>query len=379
MKILINTASSFKGGGIQTSKSFIEECRNFDNNDYCVVLSKNLSNAIDVSDFSKNFTFYTGPFRPATKVFSFQSHNYFLKEIERKFNPDIVFSIGGPSYWRPKTVHLMGYTIPHYIYEESHYFKIIPLKRKLWWKAMKIYAKYVFKRDADALVVQTDDVNNRVKKFLGKSKVYTVHNTINKHYLKYDTFKNKLAIKKADEFRLLTLSAWYPHKNLSIIREVIKLLNNSGYNSIKFIVTLPDIDFKKLNINSENFAIINVGPVRIEEAPSLYNECDAMFLPTLLECFSASYVESMKMKKPILTSDMGFSRTVCNNAAIYFDPMNANDIASKIISLFNSKELQDKLIKNGKKRLGVFGSAKERARHYHDICDTLVKQNTNKI
>jgi len=379
MKILVNTASSFKGGGIQTSKSFIEECIKFLDNEYYVVLSINLAKTINISNFPDNFKFYIAPFRPATKVFSFSSHNFFLKEIEKKFDPDIVFSIGGPSYWRPKSIHLMGYTIPHYIYPESHYFKIIPLKRKLWWKAMKIYARYLFKRDADALVVQTDDVNIRVKELLGKSKVYTVYNTINAHYLKYDTFNNKLAEKKSDEFRLLILSAWYPHKNLSIIPEVVKLLNNSGYNNIKFIVTLPDTDFNKLHINSEIDTIINVGPVRIEEAPSLYNECDAMLLPTLLECFSASYVESMKMGKPILTSDMGFARTVCNNAAIYFDPMDAKDITAKIIELFNSKELQKKLIENGTKRLEIFGSAEERAKRYHEICDTLLNQQTSNL
>ena len=116
------------------------------------------------------------------------------------------------------------------------------------------------------------------------------------------------------------------------------IINNNSLNSLGKIEILTRLlNDCKLNINAEIDTIINVGPIRIEEAPSLYKECDAMFLPTLLECFSASYVESMKMEKPILTSDMGFAWTVCNNAAIYFDPMDANDIAAKIIELFNSK------------------------------------------
>ena len=77
----------------------------------------------------------------------------------------------------------MGYNLPHYIYSDSPYFQIIPLKRKLWWKFMKIYAKYILKRDADALVVQTDDVKERVKKLLSKKSVFTVSNTISEHYL----------------------------------------------------------------------------------------------------------------------------------------------------------------------------------------------------
>ena len=245
MRILINTASTFKGGGIQVAKSFIEECINFSGHQYYVVLGESLAKMIDVKKFPENFSFFKAPFRPATVVFKLRSHNYFFKDIEKKWKPDIVFTTSGPSYWRPKAPHLMGYNLPHYIYPESPYFGIIPLKRKLWWTGMKIYARYVFKRDADALVVQTNDVNDRLKKFLNRSEVYTVYNTINAHYLKYTKVPDKLPVKKPNEFRLLTLSAWYPHKNLSIIPKVSKELKHRGYD-IKFVVTLPKADFNKL-------------------------------------------------------------------------------------------------------------------------------------
>ena len=358
------------------AKSFIEECRNFSNNQYFVVLSDTLSKMIDIKSFPENFSFFNAPFRPATAVFKFRSHNYFFKNIEKKWKPDIVFTTSGPSYWRPKVPHLMGYNLPHYVYPESPYFKMLTLKRKLWWKGMKVYARYVFKRDADAFVVQTNDVNDRLKKFLNRSEVYTVYNTINAHFLKYTKVEDKLPIKKSNEFRLLTLSAWYPHKNLNSIPNVIKALKHTGYD-IKFVVTLPKADFNKLTGDFDDTTIINVGPIKVEEAPSLYKECDAMFLPTLLECFSASYVEAMKMEKPIITSDMGFAHTICDNAATYADPMDANDIADKIVKLVNSKERQNKLIENGLNRLNAFGTAENRAKQYLDICETMIHEKRN--
>ena len=376
MKILINTASTFKGGGIQVAKSFIEECRNFSSNQYFVVLSDALSKMIDIKSFPGNFSFFNAPFRPATVVFTLRSHNYFFKDIEKKWKPDIVFTTSGPSYWRPKAPHLIGYNLPHYIYPESPYFGIIPLKRKLWWTGMKIFARYVFKRDADAFVVQTNDVNDRLKKFLNRTEVYTAYNTINAYYLKYTKVPDKLPVKKPSEFRLLTLSAWYPHKNLSIIPKVSAELKHRGYK-IKFVVTLPKSDFNKLTRDLNNNTIINVGPVKVEEAPSLYKECDAMFLPTLLECFSASYVEAMKMEKPIITSDMGFAHTICENAAMYVDSMDANDIADKIVKLMDSKELQNKLIENGLTRLKIFGTAEGRAKQYLDICKNMIDTQRN--
>ncbi len=100
---------------------------------------------------------------------------------------------------------------------------------------------------------------------------------------------------------MLALSSWYPHKNIGIIPKVIEVLQEKGYEFIRFIVTLPQIDFNKLEINAKHKQqIINVGIVKIEEGASLYQECDALFLPTLLECFSASYAEAMIMEKPIL-------------------------------------------------------------------------------
>ena len=372
MRLLINTTSTFKGGGIQVAKSFIEECKNFNNYKYFIVLSKPLSTIIDIHSFPENFSFFTAPFRPATLFFTFKSHNRFLKDIEKVFKPDVVFTTSGPSYWKPNVPHLMGYNIPHYIYPESPYLKKISFKRKLWWMAMKLFAYYSFKYSADAYVVQTDDVRNRLQKFINRNDIFTVFNTINSHYVEYKEYPNKLIDRNNREFRLLTLSAWYPHKNLEIISEVIQVLRKAGETTIKFVLTISETDLEKSSL--VNYPEVeNIGSVSIEEAPSLYAECDAMFLPTLLECFSASYVEAMQMEKPILTSNMGFAHTICENAALYFNPTNPEDIATKIIALKDSLTIQQDLIKKGTERLKIFGTPFERAKKYLEICESLVK------
>jgi glycosyltransferase involved in cell wall biosynthesis len=268
----------------------------------------------------------------------------------------------------------MGFTIPHYVYPESPYFNVIGKKNRFLWKLRTSFAKYYFKRDADVLVTQTEDVSKRVQIFLEKEKVYTISNTIHNSYKNPIRSQNKLPEKSKNEFRLLTLSAWYPHKNLSCIPQVLEELKIMGYNTIQFIVTLPEEDYKKLGHPKSN--LINVGKVKIEEGASLYQECDALFLPTLLECFSASYAEAMVMNKPILTSNLGFAQTVCKDAAIYFDPINPKDIASIIIELYNNKELQWELITKGKKQLENFGTAEERALNILKLCEEIVHENT---
>ena len=102
MRLLINTASTHKGGGVQVAKSFIEECKKFKEHEYAIILGENIAKTINKTEYPKNFCFQNAPFRPAIKVFSWSSHNYFLKELENEWKPDVVFTTTGPSYWRPK-------------------------------------------------------------------------------------------------------------------------------------------------------------------------------------------------------------------------------------------------------------------------------------
>ena len=69
MRLLINTASTYKGGGVQVAKSFIEECKELNEHEYYVVLGENISKYLNKDSFPKNFTFYEAPFRPAQKCF----------------------------------------------------------------------------------------------------------------------------------------------------------------------------------------------------------------------------------------------------------------------------------------------------------------------
>ena len=73
------------------------------------------------------------------------------------------------------------------------------------------------------------------------------------------------------------------------------------------------------------------------------------------------------MEKPILTSDLSFARGICEDAAIYFDPVNADNIAEKIYILCTSEKLQKKLKKEGITQLEKFDSSKTRAEKYLKI------------
>jgi glycosyltransferase involved in cell wall biosynthesis len=378
MRLLINTASTLKGGGVQVAKSFIAECKKFPEHEYHIVLGITLQKLIAPEEYPANFHFYTIGYRPATKVFTFKGTAVFFKNLEAAIQPDCVFTTSGPSYWRPQAPHLCGYNLPHYIYPDSPFFKMISLYKRIYFTLKGVIIKYYVGRDADNYVVQTDDVNQRLKKWFPQKNIYTVTNTYAAYFNEAKQGETFLILppKQNSEYRFLMLSANYRHKNFPIINKICALIPANSPYTIRFVTTLPNEVYEQVFTAQAKKYIINTGYIRPEDCPALYAECDFMFMPTLLECFSATYAEAMVMRKPILTSNLGFAHTVCKDAALYFDPLNAREILDKMHQLIGSPALQQQLIDKGVDNLTQFSSATQRAVQFLNICNKLQQSHT---
>ncbi|MCI5056682.1 glycosyltransferase [Phaeodactylibacter sp.] len=370
MKIVINTAHQRFGGAIQVALSFIHECRRFAEHEYYIWVGSGVRTALDETVFPANFHFRHFDFGAITIQKTFII-NRSLQQAEREIQPDCIIATTGPSYFHSKAPQIIGFNLPLYIYPESPYVQQLSFKQQLKMLLKKKAHFYFFKRDANAYVVQTEDVNQRVRKELKTSAVNTVTNTASQYYSEEQFTAPKLLPKEPDRFRFLTLSSYYPHKNLELIPAVLKELHQRGISTVDFVLTLKNKDFQAHIGDHPN--IINVGPVPPPEGPGLYAECDGMFLPTLAECFSASYPEAMKMEKPIITTDLGFAKSICQKAALYFTPRNALSAANAIEKLVRDKKLQKHLIHEGSKRLRYFDTPSSRAQKYLEICRKYAK------
>lgn len=367
-------AVQFKGGSLQGVVSIIRELVKFDENEYHIVLSPEVKKQIKNITFPDYFRLYDLPTKLSNHTINLFLNRRWFKRMERSIKPDCVLCTSGPMYWTPKTPCLMGFNLPHHIYRESPYFNTNTIASKIRWFLRRTFHRLYFRRESDAFFVQTDDVNERFRKYVGREEVYTVPNTYSVSYRNIEQFPPKLPTRNEGITRCLTISAYYPHKNLGIIKKVVDVLETKGRKDIQFVVTLPQNYYDMLFPPEYRDRIINVGFVPSKEGPSLYEECDIMFLPTLLECFSASYAEAMVMRKPIITSDMGFAHCVCKDAAVYFNPVDAEEIAEKLINLVDDKELQLRLVAKGDEQKGQFGTSEDRAKGILDLCELLTKE-----
>jgi glycosyltransferase involved in cell wall biosynthesis len=370
MKVLINCSNLVKGGGLQVAHAVINELSAFRHHQFDVLVSRNLEQFIGSMEDRPNVVFHKMPVSPAALI----TRGKVLKELrhlETTISPDLVFTLFGPAYWRPRSKHLMGFAIAHYLYPGGPFWQKLGAGSKIKHFLRSKYKIYHVKQNADFWMVETRDARDRLAALLGKeNKVYCVPNTYNGVFDAPEKWvRRELPPRAPNEVRLVTIAANYLHKNLAIIKEVVPLLKQLRPDrKFTFVLTVDQHAFGDWDNDGD---VIFLGRVGVEECPSLYEECDLVFFPSLMETFSAVFPEAMRMKKPILTSDLPFARDICKDAAVYFDPVNPDDIARAIAGLADNKDLQQQLIRKGELQLQEFGRSADRARKYIEIMEKI--------
>jgi len=122
--------------------------------------------------------------------------------------------------------------------------------------------------------------------------------------------------------------------------------------------------------------ICYLGKVSLPEVPALYQFCDIVFIPSLLEVFSTTYLEAMYLSRPIVAADMGFSRDICGDAALYCTADDPASYANALAVLCKDSSLRKDLIENGKNNLRRYGTSMDRTLAYLNIMQEIVDENT---
>jgi glycosyltransferase involved in cell wall biosynthesis len=115
----------------------------------------------------------------------------------------------------------------------------------------------------------------------------------------------------------------YPHKNLDRLKSA----------------------FKKLNLDYELILVTEF--VSDKELDKLYKNASLYIQPSLCEGFGLPPLEAMARGVPVACSNTACLPEVLGEAAIYFDPLDINDIAEKMRSILLNEGTKKALIKKG--------------------------------
>lgn len=353
-QILINLSNLNIGGAYQRAVSFIKNWSDYSVDRALLVCRADMiEDILKMTSLSK-LEVVEVTYSPADIMYGWRTR-VILNKIVAEYNVKVAFSFVGPAYWRPKCYHIVGFGVPHIVYKDLPYVKALSVKSKLRF-AIK---RFVTRVEADHWIVQTKDVQSRLTTQL-KVELDKVSIVTNGPGRQFDNLERKR--RTAHEFRLITPTTYRPSKNLEIISQIAPLLEKE---KVMFYVTLDEISYQLLFRENKN--VINLNKISPVDLPKVYSEVDALFLPSYLECFSASYVEAMLVGIPIIASDLPFARTVCEDAAIYFDCDNQKDAFMSIINLKNNQTKIEEIVTKGFKKLESFDTSYEQYKKYLKI------------
>ncbi len=360
MNILINASNLKVGGGLQVADSLIKELYKFPHHNFIVVLPTALLYLQELISDVPNISFKHYDMRAGLwNVIS--GRNAVLDSIVSKNCVEAVLTVFGPSVWTPKVLHICGFARSQLCIPESPFFSRMSINSRINKLLRNSVNKYLFNKNSNTYFTENPFISEKLRTIFPHKCVYTVTNTYNQVFDNSSAWDKSIKLPDFEGVTLLTIAANYPHKNLCIIPKVVEyMIEYHSSFQFRFVLSIkkeemPDISKSVLS------HIIFLDRLDVRQCPYLYTQSDFMFLPTLLECFSASYAEAMRMNVPILTSNLEFASRLCGEAAEYFNPIDAASIGECIIRVSGDANLRRSMINYGHEILSRFDTAEGRA------------------
>jgi glycosyltransferase involved in cell wall biosynthesis len=164
-----------------------------------------------------------------------------------------------------------------------------------------------------------------------------------------------------DEPYALTLSTLEPRKNIAqVIRCYARLVAEGQVGEMRLVMVgtrgwkMESIfqELKKLGSVSER--VVVTGFVPDEDLAPIYSHASMFVYPSLLEGFGLPPLEAMQCGVPVITSNTSSLPEVVGEAGIMVPPTDADALCQAMATLFQDRELRDRLAGRARERAATF-------------------------
>jgi len=277
-------------------------------------------------------------------------------------------------YTKPFVVTIHDLTLHYYPYKE--YSPRWSLKKQIEIWVYRFLMGRVVKNAKRIIAVSENTKKDLIKEYaLKPEKITTIYEGVPETFQKstqegIEAVKKKYGIMKN---YLLYTGVWRSHKNLLKLIEAFKLILDAGQD-VQLVLTgkkdpaypeIPDL-IQKLGLQAK---VILTGFVDDADLVPLMSGATIYVFPSLYEGFGLPPLEAMALGVPVACSNNSSLPEVVGNAAVTFDPRNAQDMADKIIGILKSPELLKTLETRGYENVRRF-SWKTMARQILEIYRT---------
>lgn len=212
------------------------------------------------------------------------------------------------------------------------------------------------------LVPSTWVKNQILSRFsLDEAKVTVTPEGVGQHFR---SFKTKSGIKPKDITRTVSVTKpflvytgnLYPHKNVVTLIKALRHVNSNASQKVSLVIVSARSDFtqrlRQLAYKLDQaHQVAFVGFLSDQELVKLYQEASALVHPSTSEGFGLTGLEAMAVGLPVISSESASLPEVYGQAALFFNPNSAKDLADKISQVVMNKDLQAKLARSGKSQV----------------------------
>jgi glycosyltransferase involved in cell wall biosynthesis len=224
------------------------------------------------------------------------------------------------------------------------------------------------------IITVSEFSKNEIAKYFGidKNKISVVYNGVDQQFRP----------KKENNYEqyILGVSSVAYHKNFIKLIEAFSLLNR---NDIKLYIVggLNEKIFGKNSLKILEYAknndnIIFLGRVDDEKLIELYSNAICFVYPSLYEGFGIPPLEAQACGCPIVVSDIPVFKEIYADSAVYFNPLDPNDISCKINNILNDSNLRKILTQKGLENAKKF-TWDNSAKQFFSILEGVVKERIN--
>ncbi|MBS1528206.1 MAG: glycosyltransferase family 4 protein [Bacteroidetes bacterium] len=163
-----------------------------------------------------------------------------------------------------------------------------------------------------------------------------------------------------------------PHKNLVVLLKSYLLLDEAIRNEYQIVVagkidgfiTGDETAFDLVNNNSVlKGKVTFTGYVDDKDLGGLYHHASVFVFPSLYEGFGIPPLEAMTNACPVIASNAASIPEICGEAALYFQPDDAEGLKKQITSVLSESQLRGQMINKGLERAGKFAWQKSAGEH----------------
>jgi len=161
--------------------------------------------------------------------------------------------------------------------------------------------------------------------------------------------------------RLLYVSHAAPYKGIDVLLEASRLLRDEGFSSTTWLTVARD-DWPQgvpryaafIGRHSLGDRVKLLGRIPYDAIHHLYRAADLFVYPSLCESFGFPLVEAMASGLPIVAADLPLCREMCGDAAVYYPPHDAVEMAREITLLARDQARRMRLAAAGRDRAQQF-------------------------